>query len=52
MIPAAQKRSGASSGVLKQVGTEVLREDLEPAAWAQALVEGAGSRDDALSSIL
>ena len=35
--------------VMRQVGMEVLREDLEPGAWARALVEGAGTRDSTLS---
>lgn len=35
---------------LRQVGMEVLRKDLDPAAWAQALVESRGSRDDAMAS--
>src|SRR5210317_1166532 len=48
-IPALQERDGASLVVLRQVGMEVLRQDLEPAAWARALVEGSGSRDNTLS---
>lgn len=48
-IPALRERRGVSSTVLRQVGLEVLRQDLEPAAWAQALVEGSGTRDDTLS---
>jgi hypothetical protein len=45
-----ETESGAGSPqLLRQVGMEVLREQLDPAAWAQALVESQGSRDDAIS---
>ena len=49
VLPALREQTGVSSAVLKQVGMEVLRQDLEPAAWARALVAGSGTRDDTLS---
>ena len=41
-----EKLVDVSSQVLRQVGMEVLREQMDPAAWARALVVSRGSRDD------
>jgi hypothetical protein len=42
-------RAAVSSEIYHRVGKEVLEERLEPGAWAQALADSEGSRDEALS---
>lgn len=48
----AQEGTGTGevdSEIYREVGREVLEERLEPVAWARALAESKGSREDALS---